>query len=246
MQEAIAWLDMHVHRRRSRLEGGPVRYYVTGAEEWRDAHTWPPPMSGRQAWYLHAGGGLSPVEPSGGVASRYRYDPADPTPVRGGPSTSRKPRVGQNEVEARADVLTFTTDELSAPLEVTGPVAATVHLRSSVDHTDVVVRLCDVDRRGRSVNVCDGIRRVTPAEHPADNGGVRRVDIALWPTAHRFGSGQRVRVQVAGAAFPRFAANPGTGDPPGGTTRLVATEQQVLHQPEHASHIVLPVIPTAR
>jgi putative CocE/NonD family hydrolase len=138
-------------------------------------------MSGRQAWYLHAGGGLSPVEPSGGVASRYRYDPADPTPVRGGPSTSRKPRVGQNEVEARADVLTFTTDELSAPLEVTGPVAATVHLRSSVDHTDVVVRLCDVDRRGRSVNVCDGIRRVTPAEHPADNGGVRRVDIALCP-----------------------------------------------------------------
>jgi hypothetical protein len=241
MQEAIAWLDMHVHTRDRWPEGGPVRYYVTGAEEWRDADSWPPPVSGRQEWYLHAGGGLEPVEPSGGV-SRYRYDPADPTPALGGPTAGRTPRVAQNNVEARPDVLTFTSAALASPREVIGPIGATVYLRSSVDHTDLVVRLCDVDRKGRSVNVCDGIRRVTPAEHPADSAGVRRVDIELWPTAHRFASGHRVRVQIASAAFPRFAANPGTGQPPGGSTP-VAAEQQVLHQPEHASHIIVPVSP---
>ena len=102
-------------------------------------------------------------------------------------------------------MLVFTSDTLAAPLEVVGPVAARVYLRASVDHTDMVVRLCDVDARGRSVNVCDGIRRVTPRQGTADAQGVRVVEVDLWPTG--------IRVQVASAAFPRFARNLGTGEP---------------------------------
>jgi uncharacterized protein len=193
---------------------------------------------------LHAGGGLAQSAPLACPPSRYRYDPAAPTPALGGPSAQRKPRVRQRSVEERPDVLTFTTEALRDPLEVIGAVRAPMYLRSSVDHTDVVVRLCDVHRTGRSVNICDGIQRVTPDEYPADDAGVRQVDVALWPTAHRFGRGHRVRVQIASAAFPRFARNPETGAPPTAAAHLVPTDREVLHQPGHASHVVLPVAAT--
>lgn len=109
----------------------------------------------------------------------------------------------------------------------------------------MVVRLCDVDGNGRSVNVCDGIRRITPSRVAADDQGVRGVDVDLWPTGHRFDRGHRIRVQVASAAFPRFDRNPGTGEPPATSTRLIRADQEVLHDPAHASYISLPTIPQA-
>jgi hypothetical protein len=139
-------------------------------------------------------------------------------------------------------VLTFTSSELTEPVDVVGAGRATVHLRSSVAHTDVVVRLCDVDARGRSVNVCDGIRRVAPSQIGVDADGVRAVEVELWPTGHRFDRGHRIRVQVASAAFPRFDRNPGTGEPPATATRLVAADQEVFHDPAHPSHVSLPTV----
>jgi uncharacterized protein len=241
MREGMAWLDAHLRDDPSGLRDGPVRYFVTGAERWRDAPAWPPPGLAEQRWHLQPGGGLSPVEPSASEPSRYRYDPADPTPVAGGPSARRSARVRQDKVERRPDVLTFTSAALSEPVEVVGRVSARVFLRSSAEHTDVVVRLCDVDARGRSVNLCDGIRRVTPADFPVDSEGVRSIDVDLWPTGHRFLAGHRIRVQVASAAFPRFSRNPGTGEPLGSATRLVVADQEVFHEPDRPSHVTLPV-----
>ena len=242
VRETLAWFDTHVLGRTGRLRGGPVRYYVTGADQWRDAPTWPPPGVAGQSWHLQAGGGLSPVVPHASAPSRFRYDPSDPTPVLGGPTARRKPRVRQDPVEARSDVLVFTTTPLAAPLEVTGPVSSTVYLRSSVRHTDVVVRLCDVDPKGRSTNVCDGITRITPRTTSVDDDGVSTVAVDLWPTAHRFQRGHRIRVQIASAAFPRFARNPGTGEPLALATRQVPAVQDVFHDPAHPTHLTLPVV----
>jgi putative CocE/NonD family hydrolase len=242
LREALAWLSAQVCGDGRGLAGGPVRYYLTGANQWRDAAAWPPPGTVQRRWFLQPGGGLSTAEPEPGGPSRYRYDPVDATPALGGPTSRGNPRVRQDRVEARPDVLIFTTDALAAPLEVVGPVAARVYVRASVEHTDVVVRLCDVDARGRSVNVCDGIRRILPSQVAADNQGVRGVEVDLWPTGHRFDRGHRIRVQVASAAFPRFARNPNTGEPPATATRLVPTDQEVFHDPSHPSHILLPTL----
>jgi putative CocE/NonD family hydrolase len=242
LREALAWLGAQVCGDGRGLAGGPVRYYLTGANQWRDAAAWPPPGTVGRRWFLQPGGGLSTAEPEPGGPSRYRYDPVDATPALGGPTSRGNPRVRQDRVEARPDVLIFTTDALAAPLEVVGPVAARVYVRASVEHTDVVVRLCDVDARGRSVNVCDGIRRILPSQVAADNQGVRGVEVDLWPTGHRFDRGHRIRVQVASAAFPRFARNPNTGEPPATATRLVPADQEVFHDPAHPSHILLPTL----
>ncbi|PSK63537.1 Cocaine esterase [Micromonospora sp. MH33] len=146
-------------------------------------------------------------------------------------------------MEARPDVLTYTSAPLAGPVEVAGPVRAEIHVRSELSYLDVFVRLCDVDRRGRSWNVCDGLVRVAPGRFPRDPSGVVRVPVTLWPAAHRFAPGHRLRVQVSGGAHPRYARNPGTGEPLGTAVTLRAGWREVLHDPEHPSALVLPVVP---
>jgi putative CocE/NonD family hydrolase len=197
----------------------------------------------QERWHLHQGGGLGPDGPRSREPSTYRYDPARPTPALGGPTLlgSSKP-VDNRPLERRPDVLVFTSPPLAADLEVIGPVSAEVFLRSSRPHTDLIVRLCDVDEDGVSRNVCEGGLRLTPA-HPADGDGVHRVAVDLWPTARRFRRGHRVRVHVASGAYPKVAANPGTGDPlTSSALPAVAADQEVFHDPDRPSAIVLPVV----
>lgn len=142
-------------------------------------------------------------------------------------------------LEARPDVLTFTGPELADDLEISGTVSAEIYLRSGRRHTDVMARLCDVAPGGRSVNVCDGILRLT-ASHEPDADGVRTARVELWPTAYRFRRGHRLRVQVSSGAHPRFDRNLGTGDQLG--TETVVADQEILHDPARSSAILLPVL----
>ena len=94
---------------------------------------------------------------------RFRYDPADPTPSVGGIGMLTGGSRDNRELEARPDVLVFTSDVLDRALEIVGPVRADLHVSSSLDHTDFFVRVCDVYPDGRSMNVCDGLQRFTPS-----------------------------------------------------------------------------------
>ena len=221
----------------------PVRVYVSGARQWRELPDWPPPDTLNQTWYLHQNGGLSPATPLPSAPDGYRYDPADPTPALGGPGLG-KARLDNASLEARPDVLTYTSAPLEEPLEVIGPVAAQVHLASSQAHTDVFVRLCDVDARGVSTNVCDGLQRLSQHRPPPAADGTRRADVELWPTAYRFAAGHRLRVQISSGAHPRFARNPGTGRGLHEHSELLAADQRIFHDPQHPSAILLPVGPT--
>jgi putative CocE/NonD family hydrolase len=99
----------------------------------------------------------------------------------------------------------------------------------------VFVRLCDADRRGRSWNVCDGLTRLSGANE------ITCATVRLWPTAYRFKRGHRIRVQVSSGAFPRYARNPGSGEPHATAARLLQADQQVYHTPAHPSAIILPI-----
>ncbi|HJZ26987.1 MAG TPA: CocE/NonD family hydrolase [Streptosporangiaceae bacterium] len=209
--EGLAWLERHA----GQLPGEPatghsVRIWVGGAREWRDLATWPPPAQAPQRWYLGPDGTLSSKEPADGASvppASFRYDPADPTPSVGGAILALNAGVRDNRaVEQRPDVLVFTSEPLGEPVEVIGDVTAELHVTRDNPNADLFVRLCDVDQRGRSRNVCDGIVRLTEADPLA--GTVR---VPLIAAAHRFGRGHRLRLQVAGGAHPRFARNPGNG-----------------------------------
>jgi putative CocE/NonD family hydrolase len=203
-----------------------ARVYVTGAEQWRDLPSWPP-AGEEQRWFLGDGTlGLT----AGPGSTRFRYDPADPTPALGGPLQSRtQGRRDNAALEGRPDVLTFTGEPLTSAVEVMGAVRAEFDASTTAASGDLFARLCDVDRAGRSVNVCDGLTRF---------GEAGRVVVEMGPAGHRFRTGHRIRLQVSGGAHPRFLRNYGTGEPPGPATRMVATETTV----RHTSSLVLPVV----
>jgi uncharacterized protein len=238
--EALTW-GLALARGEQPPPREPVRLFVMGEEVWREFSSWPPPGYSPQRYYLQPSGGLdtSPVdgEATGGDPDTYRYDPADPTPAVGGVRMVPRGagRVENSALEARPDVLTYTTPVLDEDVEVIGDVTAEIWFSSSLRYADIFVRLCDVDEQGKSWNVCDGLTSLRTANSPA------RVEVRLWPTAHRFKRGHRIRVQVSSGAFPRYARNPGSGEPLATATRLLAADQSVYYDAGRPSAIVLPV-----
>jgi putative CocE/NonD family hydrolase len=233
----VAWLDEHLAGE-SAAAGPRVEVYVTGAGEWRELPEWPPPTT-PLVRYLQPGGRLTADEPTGaGPSSSFYYDPTDPTPTVGGRLLTSDAGVRDNrELEARGDVLTFTTPPLPEPLEIAGtPIVQLEHSRDN-PHADVFVRLCDVDAKGRSLNVADAFRRLDPAT-PA--GNVQHLELRLDPCAHRFAAGHRLRLQVSGGSHPRFARNEGTGTPASADSELRPCIHTVYHDRGAASRILLP------
>lgn len=239
--ESLGWLDAHVAGGVPRPRRLPVRVFVSGLGKWRDLPDWPPAGTTRLAWFLQPDGQLGRDEPgpAGSPATSFRYDPADPTPSVGGRVMSVRAGSRDNaRLEARADVLTFTTPPLAGPVEVLGAPIAEVRVSSDNPHIDLFARLCDVDRKGRSRNVTDRIIRVPP--DGAEAGPVRTVRLELDDTAYRFLPGHRIRLQVSGGAHPRYARNLGTGEPVGTGTRMAPATISIHHHPGQASALVLP------
>ena len=265
LSESLAWLDRYLGPGARRAAGAharperSVRIWVGGEPEtrkasklprpagrvgqWREIAGWPPPGAGEQRWYLGPDGTLGPREPAAGAEAtpaRFRYDPADPTPTVGGAIMAPDAGARDNRpVEQRPDVLVFSSEPLDQPVEIIGEVAAELSVTRDNPHADLFVRLCDVSPRGRSVNVCDGIVRLTARDPLAGP-----VTVSLVGAAHRFGRGHRLRLQVSGGAFPRFARNPGNGevDPP--PADLVPTQYEIglgAREAANASVLLLPV-----
>lgn len=219
----------------------PVHLYVQQADEWQDHERWPPPAT-PTAWHLHPDGVLAQAPPPDSAPDRSLYDPADPTPVSGGPTLrAGGGRVEDTALSGRRDVLTWTSAPLPAAIDLVGEVEALVHLRSDPAHADVFVRVSDVGPDGRSHNITDGIARLGPGEVVADVDGVVEARVALWPTGYRVRRGHRLRVFVAPAAFPRYDRQTGTGEPAVTAARLVPALRETFHDPAHPSRIILPV-----
>jgi putative CocE/NonD family hydrolase len=245
LREGVGWLRAHLLGDRRMVRDTPVRVYVSGVgRRWVDLPDWPPPGAREHRLYLHAHGRVDPEPPTGAdLPTRYRYDPADPTPALGGAVLLERDPVRDNRgLEARPDVVTFTSAPLPADLEAIGPVRAEIALRSTLEHTDVFVRVCDVLPSGPSLNVCDALVRLIPGAPEARPDGSRTAAFDLWPTAYRFRRGHRIRVQVSSGAHPRYARNPGTGEDPVSATTLRAADQEILHDAGHPSSVTLSVI----
>lgn len=220
----------------------PVRVYVTGARQWRDLPDWPPAGTTDRTWYLAPDGRLDDSPPERAeAATSFRYDPMDPTPSVGGRILGRLAgRRDNRRLEARDDVRTFTTPPLDRPVELLGGAKVALFVDSDNPYADVFVRLCDVDRRGRSINVTDRLVRLDPVDGEKPTTGERKVEATLPDTAHRFAAGHRIRLQVSGGAHPRYARNLGTGEPVGRATRAVPVTHRIGHSAAAPSSLTLP------
>jgi uncharacterized protein len=227
----------------------PVRVFTMGENRWQSLPDWPPPGAVDTRYFLHGGGVLSTTPPEAEAPDAYVYDPADPVPTLGGANLSIPLGVqDQRPVEARPDVLVFTSLPLEEPLEVTGPVTVELWAASSAPDTDFTAKLVDVRPDGYARNLLDGIIRARyrdSASHPTpiEPGRPYRYAIDLWATSNVFLPGHRIRIEISSSNFPRFDRNPNTGAPFGAGTELRPARQTVFHQADMPSCVRLPVVP---
>ena len=240
-----------------------VRLFVMGADYWRDEQEWPPSDAVDTAFFLHSGGNANTAAGDGVISTRapraepedaYTYDPHVPVPTVGGATflpgmhiaANSGPR-DQRAVEARYDVLCYTSEPLEAPLETVGSVRSFLFVSSSAPDTDFVATLTDVFPDGRSLNITGGVVRAryrSSRSEPAllKPGQKYELAIDLGGTAYVFRTGHRLRLQVSSGSFPRFEPNPQTGALASETDDLRPAVNRVHHDAKHPSRLVLFVV----
>jgi hypothetical protein len=233
-----------------------VTYFVIGDAQdtnapgnvWRTAGMWPPPHTRATRFYLHGDGVMSELRPAGATATRdFASDPRHPAPTLGGNQlTIPAGPLDQRPLEQRDDVLVFTAEACTAPVEVTGRTRARLWLRSDAPDTDCFARFCDVYPDGRSFNLCEGRRRARfrrgfDQEQLLTPGQVSALDIDLGPTSVIFNRGHRMRVSIAGTCVPGFDPNPNTGEGFRASDRARTAHNSILVDRRHPSHLLLPL-----
>jgi putative CocE/NonD family hydrolase len=240
----------------------PVKIFVMGRNQWREEEDWPLARAQSTKYFLHSegaanslrgNGGLSVVAPQAESADHFLYDPANPAPTTGGPlccdgaHLPPGPR-DQRPVEARADVLVYSTPALARDLEITGPIHLELYAKSSAVDTDFTAKLLDVAPDGFAQNLTEGIvrARYRDSQEKAalmNPGQVYHFDIDLWATSNVFLKGHVLRLEVSSSNFPRFDRNLNTGSDNAASQRFEAATNTVYHDSEHPSALILPVVP---
>jgi hypothetical protein len=238
-----------------------VKLFVMGANEYRQEDDWPPPQAQLTKYFLHSAGranslrgdgSLSVLAPKSEAADAYVYNPANPVPTVGGPlccdaeHMQPGPR-DQRSVENRDDVLIYSTGPLARDLEVTGPVTATLFVKSSAVDTDFTAKLVDVAPDGFAQNLTEGILRThyrASPEHAAlmNAGQIYEICVDLWATSNVFLRGHKLRLEISSSNFPRFDRNLNTGEEIKFARTYVAATNTILHDAQHPSALVLPVM----
>ncbi len=240
----------------------PVKLFVMGANEYRQQDDWPPPQAQPTKYFLHSGGKANSLRGDGSLAASapksepsdtYVYNPANPVPTVGGPlccdakHMEPGPR-DQRSVENRDDVLVYSTAPLARDLEVTGPVIADLFVKSSAVNTDFTAKLVDVAPDGFAQNLTEGILRMryrASPEHATliNPGQIYEISIDLWATSNVFLRGHSLRLEISSSNFPRFDRNLNTGEEIKFARTFVAATNTILHDAQHPSALVLPVMP---
>ena len=232
------------------MEEPPVRIFVMGTNRWRNEEAWPLARAVVEKRFLRSGGAanssrgdglLSQSPPVDEPADAYLYDPRNPVPTRGGglccyAAALPAGAFDQRDVEARPDVLVYSTEPLGSDTEVTGSVTAHLWVSTTAPETCFTAKLVDVSPGGFARNVVDGIKRV------AGTGDPLEVVIELGPTCNVFLAGHRIRLEVSSSNFPRFDRHPNTLGMPQSEADLRTALQTIWHNGAHPSHVALPIV----
>lgn len=229
----------------------PVEIFFMGVNKWAHAQDWPLPATRYTPYYLAGGGLLSAAKPDASGSGKYVYDPANPVPTIGGNNCCGTPTLAgpkdQRPIEARNDVLVYSSALLSSPLAIAGPVKMKLHASTDGPDTDFMVKLTDVYPNGYSMNIAEGILRARfrnglDRMELLEPGKEYEFVVDLIGTANVFLPGHCIRVDIASSNFPQFDRNPNTGENLGASSKIRVARQTVFHGGARASHIVLPVV----
>jgi putative CocE/NonD family hydrolase len=239
-----------------------VQYYTMGLNKWQSSDVWPPANARPVTFYLAGAGransldgdgSLAPAAPPKDFPDAFTYDPMNPVPTHGGGfccmgSDLRPGAVDQRGIEARDDVLVYSTAPLQQGLEVSGPVDVSLYVSSDAKDTDFTLKFVDVFPDGTAFNIDDNIQRVRYREGyekpPVwmEKGKVYKVAFQPIQTSIYFPPGHQLRIEVSSSDFPRFDRNLNTGGNNFDETQGVVAHNQVHHSSAYPSSITLSVV----
>ncbi len=257
----LAWYDHFLKGQDNGVSAAPrVDYFLMGANTWKSAPSWPLPQTQWRPYFL-SGNAAAPsrtgsltTTPPGADQPRdvYTYDPIHPAPSLGGhsccaASTGLQGPYDQTPIEARPDVVVYTSAPMTADTELTGPTTVDLWAASSAPDTDFTAKLTAVKPDGRVINLNNGILRAAFKDSLSQPqlitpGRPYEYQIAIWPTSYLLRVGERIRVEISSSDYPQFAPNPNTGERFGQNTATHPAVQTILHDAAHPSRVILPVI----
>jgi len=238
--------------------------------QWIETAEWPLKNTKQTKYYFHANGDLKVSPPTANeISTTFTFDPKNPVPTLGGNVSVRVKDGGYNQRErpdfiaskppylplkSRADVVVFQTEPLTEDMQIVGPIEVQLFCASSAEDTDFTVKLLDVYPpsedfpTGFDLNLTDGIVRMSyrndrKTRDLIEPNKVYDVNIQPFPTANVFKKGHRIRVDISSSNFPRWDANPNTGEPLGENRRSINADNTIYHSTLYPSHIVLPIVP---
>jgi putative CocE/NonD family hydrolase len=262
----LLWYDRHLKGLENGILDSPVTIWLMGADRWVDLPGWPPPGMTEATLYLrsdgransrYGDGSLSGEAPGDEEADIFTYDPMAPNEVHGGhsccfPNVAPMGPADQEQSERWNQVLVYTTDPLDDDLTLIGEPRVVLYAATTARDTDWTARLCVVDPDGLSINIQEGIVRARYRESLSgpsllEPGKVYRYTIDLGPVGIHLPKGHRIRLDLSSSDFPQWDRNMNTGGPIGkeGLAAAFVATQTVLHDADHPSHLVLPVVPEA-
>ncbi|MBI2222218.1 MAG: CocE/NonD family hydrolase [Acidobacteria bacterium] len=250
----------------ARLDALPkVTYYTMGINKWQTSDTWPPAGARPMTWYLSSAGRanslagdgvLATSPPDTDIPDAFTYDPMNPVPSYGGNvcCTGNAIQGGsfdQRKMEARADVLVYTTEPLKKGIEVSGPIEVALHVSSDARDTDFTVKVLDVYPDGRAYNLDESIQRMryrNGYDKPLtwmEPGNVYKVAFQPLTTSNYFDAGHRLRIEVSSSNFPRFDRNLNTGGNNYDEATGVVAHNAVHHSKQYPSQVTVMVVERA-
>ena len=236
----------------------PVRIFVMGENNWADENEWPIARAQYTKYFLSSSGHANTSDGDGKLVlqtpaqqgpDKYTYDPENPTTFItdasfaqiGGPDDYR-------EIERRQDVLVYTTEPITEDTLVCGPIHAQLYAASSAKDTDFMAKLVDVWPNGFAERLSDGMVRARFRQGMSkpeliSPGKIYAYNVNMWNTCEMFKKDHRIRVEISSSAFPKYDRNLNTGEALGKTTRVEKANQEIYHDTEHPSFVLLPIIP---
>tara|TARA_B100000768_G_scaffold182038_1_gene208706 strand:+ start:424 stop:2409 length:1986 start_codon:yes stop_codon:yes gene_type:complete len=238
-----------------------IQYYTMGSNQWQSAETWPPENTELITYYLNSNGNANSRFGDGILSTRkakkdtpdqFIYDPMTPVPSYGGNvcCTGNAVKGGawdQQDMEARNDILVYTTEVLEHDTEVSGFINSKLYVSSDVKDTDVTIKLVDVYPDGSAFNLDETIQRVRYREGYEkevfmEQGNVYEVNLTPLSTSNMFKKGHRIRIEISSSNFPRFARNLNTGGNNYDEKIGVTANNTIHHSSKYPSQIQIPIV----
>jgi putative CocE/NonD family hydrolase len=249
----LRWMDHYLKGVPNGVENEkPVRYFVMGTNQWREADAWPPSAERRPMFLApptdgsHVGSLTSQVAKKPAGFSDFISDPAHPVVNDYASSGAHDYR----KLAERQDVLTFDSPPVDKDAEITGPIEAKMFVSCDCRDLDLWVRLEDVSPDGTAYNLMSpgldvlraSYRDLARGRQWLEPDKTYEVDLKNLITSNVFRRGHRIRVQISGSFYPNFSRNLQTGKSEVDSSVAQKARIRIWTDAQHPSQIVLPFI----